>query len=128
MDLLCGGQGVFGIALGATMREITTTLGAFPSEPPPVAQFDIEASLGALTMATVDLVTSAAAAAIRVFPSGDPPPGHSPVSSFGPDACRALGWVTSNPTHRDPVRRGDRALRRTACSPSTCDTTRMARR
>jgi hypothetical protein len=36
VDLLRGGRGVFGIALGATMREITTTLGAFPSEPAPV--------------------------------------------------------------------------------------------
>jgi DNA-binding transcriptional MerR regulator len=32
VDLLRGGQGVFGIALGATMREITATIREFPAE------------------------------------------------------------------------------------------------
>lgn len=32
VDLLQGGQGVFGIAVGGTMREVTGTLAEFPSE------------------------------------------------------------------------------------------------
>jgi DNA-binding transcriptional MerR regulator len=36
VDLLRGGQGVFGIAIGATMREITATIREFPAERAPV--------------------------------------------------------------------------------------------
>ena len=32
VDLLQGGQGVFGIAVGGTMREITGSLAEFPAE------------------------------------------------------------------------------------------------
>ena len=32
VDLLQGGQGVFGIAVGGTMKEITGTLAEFPAE------------------------------------------------------------------------------------------------
>jgi DNA-binding transcriptional MerR regulator len=34
VDLLRGGQGVFGIAIGVTMREVTATIRTFPSERP----------------------------------------------------------------------------------------------
>jgi DNA-binding transcriptional MerR regulator len=43
VDLLRGGQGVFGIAIGATMREVTATIRAFPTERPPVRPRDTPA-------------------------------------------------------------------------------------
>jgi DNA-binding transcriptional MerR regulator len=49
VDLLRGGQGVFGIAIGATMREVTATIRAFPTERPPVRLRDTPARRPAVT-------------------------------------------------------------------------------